>query len=81
MDLISGRISAHKDGFGFVIPDEGQDDLYLSLRQMRSVTNGDRVLASVVGIDRRGPAGGWPVRLGTGGVTPVPHTVGGTASR
>ncbi len=54
MDLISGRISAHKDGFGFVIPDEGRDDLYLSPRQMRSVMNGDRVLASVVGVDRRG---------------------------
>jgi ribonuclease R len=54
MDLVSGRISAHKDGFGFVIPDEGGDDLYLSPRQMRSVLNGDRVLASVVGVDRRG---------------------------
>ncbi len=54
MDLISGRISAHKDGFGFVIPDQGRDDLYLSPRQMRSVMNGDRVLASAVGVDRRG---------------------------
>jgi ribonuclease R len=54
MDLVSGRISAHRDGFGFVIPDEGSDDLYLSPRQMRSVMNGDRVLASVVGLDRRG---------------------------
>jgi len=54
MDLISGRISAHTDGFGFVIPDEGKDDLYLSPRQMRLVMNGDRVLASVVGVDRRG---------------------------
>ncbi|MFT5140982.1 MAG: ribonuclease R [Lysobacterales bacterium] len=54
MDLVSGRISAHKDGFGFVIPDQGKEDLYLSPRQMRSVMNGDRVLASVVGIDQRG---------------------------
>ncbi len=54
MDLISGRVSAHRDGFGFVIPDEGAEDLFLSPRQMRSVMNGDRVLASVIGVDRRG---------------------------
>ena len=54
MDLIAGRISAHKDGYGFVMPDDGESDLYLSSREMRTVLHGDRVLASVVGIDRRG---------------------------
>jgi ribonuclease R len=54
MDLVSGRVSAHSDGFGFVIPDAGGDDLYLSPRQMQRVMNGDRVLASVVGLDQRG---------------------------
>ncbi|NND44276.1 MAG: ribonuclease R [Xanthomonadales bacterium] len=54
MDLVSGYVSAHSDGFGFVVPDEGGDDLYLSPRQMQRVMNGDRVLASVVGHDHRG---------------------------
>jgi ribonuclease R len=54
MDLIAGRISAHPDGYGFLMPDEGDGDLYLSPRQMRSVLHGDRVLASVTGIDSRG---------------------------
>lgn len=54
MDLVAGRVSAHKDGFGFVMPDDGESDLYLSSRQMRSVLHGDRVLASVVGVDARG---------------------------
>jgi ribonuclease R len=54
MDLVAGRISAHKDGFGFVIPDDGESDLYLSPRHMRSVLHGDRVLASVIGVDSRG---------------------------
>jgi ribonuclease R len=54
MDLIAGRISAHKDGFGFVIPDDGGADLYISPRHMRSVLHGDRVLASVTGVDNRG---------------------------
>ncbi len=54
MDLVAGRVSAHKDGYGFVMPDEGGSDLYLSSRQMRSVLHGDRVLASVIGVDTRG---------------------------
>jgi ribonuclease R len=54
MDLVAGRISAHRDGYGFVMPDDGESDLYLSPRQMRSVLHGDRVLASVIGVDTRG---------------------------
>jgi ribonuclease R len=54
MDLVAGRVSAHKDGYGFVMPEDGESDLYLSPRQMRSVLHGDRVLASVIGVDARG---------------------------
>jgi ribonuclease R len=54
MDLLRGRISAHKDGYGFVIPESGEGDLYLSPRQMRRVLHGDRVMAAVVGVDARG---------------------------
>lgn len=54
MDLVKGRVTAHPDGYGFLIPDEGGDDLYLSPREMRPVLHGDRVLASVVGVDHRG---------------------------
>ena len=54
MDLVKGRISAHRDGFGFVIPDDGGDDLYVSSREMRKVLHGDRVLAGVTGTDRQG---------------------------
>ncbi len=54
MDLVRGRISAHRDGFGFVIPENGESDLYLSPRQMRQVLHGDRVLACITGVDDRG---------------------------
>ena len=54
MDLVAGRISAHPDGYGFVMPEDGESDLFLSPRQMRTVLHGDRVLASVIGIDARG---------------------------
>ena len=54
LDLIPGVVLANAEGYGFLRPDDGGDDLYLSPQQMRMVLHGDRVLASVVGIDRRG---------------------------
>ena len=54
LDLIAGVVLANAEGYGFLRPDEGGDDLYLSPQQMRTVMHGDKVLASVVGIDRRG---------------------------
>ncbi|PWK81225.1 ribonuclease R [Fulvimonas soli] len=54
LDLIRGLVLANAEGYGFLRPDEGGDDLYLSPQQMRAVLHGDHVLASVVGIDRRG---------------------------
>ncbi|HKJ21590.1 MAG TPA: winged-helix domain-containing protein, partial [Gammaproteobacteria bacterium] len=53
MDLVRGRVIGHPDGFGFVVPDEGGGDVFLSARQMRSVMHGDRVIVRVTGIDRR----------------------------
>ena len=54
MELIAGRVIGHKDGFGFIEPDTGDEDLFVSPRQMRNVFHGDRVLARVSNIDTRG---------------------------
>ncbi|UVE17545.1 ribonuclease R [Pseudomonas sp. LS44] len=54
LDLILGRVSGHRDGFGFLVPDDRSDDLFLSPAQMRLVFDGDRALARVSGLDRRG---------------------------
>jgi ribonuclease R len=61
--FIAGRISAHRDGFGFVIPDEPGEDLFLPDKEMQKVLHGDRVLARVVGTDRRGRAEGTIVEV------------------
>lgn len=53
-DLIRGRVIAHRDGFGFLVPEEGGEDLFLSARQMRTLLHGDRAVVQVAGIDRRG---------------------------
>ena len=52
--LIRGHVIAHADGFGFLVPDEGGDDLFLSGKQMRGVLHGDQAVATVAGVDRRG---------------------------
>ena len=54
MDLIRGRVQGHRDGFGFVIPADGGEDLYLSYRQMRRVLDGDEVLVRETGQDFKG---------------------------
>ncbi len=52
--LIAGRVLGHADGFGFVQPDDGTDDLFLSPRQMFNLMHNDRVLVRVDGVDRKG---------------------------
>lgn len=53
--VITGRVVGHRDGYGFVVRDDGAgDDVYLSHRQMRAVFHGDRVAIRVKGTDRRG---------------------------
>jgi len=54
MDIKKGRVSAHRDGFGFFIPEDGSQDMFLSPRQMCKVMHGDTVLARLAGQDRRG---------------------------
>jgi len=54
MDMVRGHVIGHPDGFGFLEPDEGGEDLFLSPREMRQVLHGDRVVARVAGIDARG---------------------------
>jgi ribonuclease R len=57
-NLIPGRIVAHRDGYGFVVPDEPvpkmDGDLFIGRDNMGDAMNGDRVLAR---IDRRRPDG------------------------
>ncbi|MGV6808169.1 MAG: ribonuclease R [bacterium] len=54
MNLIKGRVSGHPEGFGFVIPQGGGEDLFLNSRQMRRVMDGDTVLVRIAARDRKG---------------------------
>ncbi len=63
--FIEGRVSSHRDGYGFLIPDEGGDDLFLSEKEMQKVLHGDRVQARITGTDRRGRPEGTIVEVVT----------------
>jgi ribonuclease R len=63
LDLVPGRVEAHPDGYGFVIPDGGGPDFFLSASEMSGVLHGDRVMVRQVGTDRRGRREGAVVEV------------------
>ncbi|HVE50427.1 MAG TPA: ribonuclease R [Casimicrobiaceae bacterium] len=63
LDLVRGRLQGHADGYGFVIPDAGGDDVFLNAREMHKALHGDRVAVRVVGVDRRGRPEGEVVEV------------------
>ncbi len=62
-DLIAGRIIGHADGFGFLKPDDGSDDLFLSPREMNPLLHNDRALVRVAGVDKKGRREGAVVEI------------------
>ncbi len=54
MNLVKGRVLAHKDGFGFVVPEEGDKDIFMPPKEMRSLMHGDEVVVSIVQERNRG---------------------------
>ena len=54
LDLVTGTVQGHPDGYGFVVPDAGGGELFLSAHEMHKALHGDKVAAKVTGIDRRG---------------------------
>ncbi len=54
MELVKGKVIGHRDGFGFLRPDEAGNDLFLPPNQMASLFHGDYILAQPVKVDARG---------------------------
>ncbi|MCC7006732.1 MAG: ribonuclease R [Ottowia sp.] len=61
--FIVGRIQGHRDGFGFVLREDGQDDIFLSDREMQKAMHNDKVQVRLIGQDRRGRPEGQIVEI------------------
>ncbi len=63
IEVKSGRVEGHADGYGFFIPDDKSGDMFLQEKEMRGVLHGDRVMAREHGLDRRGRKEGKVVEV------------------
>lgn len=51
---VEGQVQGHRDGHGFLVPDDGQSDIYLASQEMHPVMHGDRLRVRIVRYDKRG---------------------------
>jgi len=73
LNLVTGKVSGHRDGFGFVNRDDDEgDDVFLSAREMQALFHGDRVAIKVIGEDRRGRTEGNLVEVLERGIREIP---------
>jgi ribonuclease R len=53
LDLVRGIVQGHPDGYGFLLNEKGAD-LFLGAGEMQKVLHGDRAIARMISVDRRG---------------------------
>ncbi len=58
-----GRVISHRDGYGWLEPDDGSSDVHVDARQMASVMHGDRLKIRIVDDDGRGRRSGVVVEI------------------
>ena len=63
VDLAVGKISVHRDGYGFVVSEDNRKDTFVPARFMREVMNGDRVVARIERGGRVGSPEGRIIRV------------------
>ena len=68
---IVGRLSVHRDGYGFVTPEEGKEDIFIPARYLRESLHGDRVEVRIVSRKRDGKREGRIIRTVERGFTKV----------
>jgi len=61
--LLAGRIEGHRDGHGFLVPDDGGPQVFLPPAEMRQALHGDRAAVRISGRDQRGRPSGEIVEV------------------
>ncbi len=61
--LLEGRISVHRDGYGFVVPEKEGEDVFVPARYLGGAMDGDRVAVRVDARGRFGRPEGRVVRV------------------
>jgi len=68
---VRGKLSVHRDGYGFIVPEDGGEDLFVPARYLTGYMNSDLVEAQVVSTRRDGKREGRVTALVQRGVTEV----------
>jgi ribonuclease R len=63
MNLVTGELTCHPDGFGFVVPEDGVEDVYINPRRFGGAMHGDRVVARVESFKGGGRREGRIIRI------------------
>lgn len=59
---LAGKLSVHRDGYGFVMPEDGGEDVFIPARYLRENMHGDRVQVQIVAKKRDGKQEGRIVK-------------------
>ncbi|HHL39454.1 MAG TPA: ribonuclease R [Deltaproteobacteria bacterium] len=63
MNLVRGTLECHPDGYGFVRPEEGGEDVFIGPRKLGGAMHGDQVVSRVEGIKPGGKREGRIIRI------------------
>jgi len=63
LDAVTGIVSAHRDGYGFLITSDDSGDVFLPPDEMRQLLDGDRVAVRLAGSGPRGRRAGTVVEI------------------
>jgi ribonuclease R len=63
MNLVTGKLHGHPNGFGFLIPDKEHDDIYINSRNMNDAMHQDHVVVRVESEREPGKPAGRVIRI------------------
>ncbi|MCK5237345.1 MAG: ribonuclease R, partial [Deltaproteobacteria bacterium] len=63
MSIITGRLISHPDGYGFVVPDEEGEDIYIRRGRLRDAMHSDRVTVRIEGTKPDGKREGGIIKV------------------